>query len=554
MSDLSRRQARGLCAACFAVLVILMAPALHAGATVALRDTQGPIYGGTIHVAYVSSAANLDSSQAYTADWGFINGTLYNGLYQLDRNARPQLDLAAGPPTLSADHKVWTFQLRKGVLFHNGRELTADDVKFSLTRVLDPHLKPAVSWGQSTDDIFVGSHDFVLGKTKGVPEIQVLGRYTIRFVLARPVAVLPFILAESFNSIVPKAVVTRESFDYFDSHPVGTGPYMLQSWNKAAKRIIVVRNPHYYHKGKPYIDKVIADFDVPQSLLALQIEKGVVDGAGFAASLAAADLQQARSDPRYARYIVEAPPVDAFWLDVNVHVAPLDKLAVRQAIAMAINRHHLLRLMGGQVIPTTQFYIPLAPQYDRSLEQRAVYPYDPQKAAALVRSSGYHGQLISLLYGSAGGSPPGAVLGIQQDLRQIGLNVSIRGVTFGTLFALVKSLSGHQLSLNDWIADFPDAYDVYAGVLSCVANGDGAQAAAHYCSAASDDLVTRAQALPLGADRNALLRQAQILNLRSASRVPLYYAKALNMIAPRVRGFYPHPIFGWQYENYWLQR
>lgn len=216
----------------------------------------GPVYGGTIHIAYAGGFKSLDPAQAVSYDYLTLSGTLYNGLYQSDRHGVPQLDLAAGPPTISADRKTWTFTLRKGVRFTNGMEVTAADVAFSIQRVLDPHLKPAVSWGQTADEIFQGSPEFAAGKATSVSGIQVLGRYTIRFVLLHPIAILPYILATSYNFVVPKAVVTSESPAYFAAHPVGTGPFMLQSYQQGV-RAVFVRNPHYFHAGKPYVDKII---------------------------------------------------------------------------------------------------------------------------------------------------------------------------------------------------------------------------------------------------------------------------------------------------------
>src|SRR5207248_10496701 len=142
------------------------------------------------------------------------------------------------------------FKLRKGVLFHNGMEMTADDVKFSITRALDPHLKPAPSWGQTQDAVFQGAQDFIKGKATSVSGIRVLDRYTIRFVLAEPVAVFPFILAQTYNMVVPRAVVSKESQSDFANHPIGTGPYILRSFAKDV-RATFVRNPHYFRSGKP---------------------------------------------------------------------------------------------------------------------------------------------------------------------------------------------------------------------------------------------------------------------------------------------------------------
>ena len=268
---------RALPAAILALLALLSST-LGAGAATGRHQASSPVRGGTLTVAYPTDMKTFDPAQAYSSDWQVLNGTLFDGLYQFDRNGVPQLDLAAGPPTVSADRKVWTFHLRKGVQFSNGMPLTADDLKFSITRTLDPHLKPAVSWGQTSDAIFQGAQAVVAGKAKSVSGIQVLDPYTIRFTLAQPVAILPYILAETFNMVVPKAVVTAESPDYFANHPVGTGPFMLQSWQKGTQ-LVFVRNPHYFKAGKPYLDKIVVDVNVAANVIALRIEKGELTGS-----------------------------------------------------------------------------------------------------------------------------------------------------------------------------------------------------------------------------------------------------------------------------------
>ena len=210
---------------------------------------QRPSTGGTLHVAYSGAMQTLDPAQAFNDDWWVMNGTLFDGLYRLDRNGVPQPDLAASAPVISAGGTVWTFHLRKDVRFSNGMEVTAGDVKYSITRTLDPHLKPAVSWGQQTDDIFAGSHDFITGKATGVSGIQVLDRYTLRFTLVQPVSVFPYIMAETFNMVLPQAVVSKESPDVVGSRPIGTGPFILQSWQKG-NQLVFVRNPHYFRSGQ----------------------------------------------------------------------------------------------------------------------------------------------------------------------------------------------------------------------------------------------------------------------------------------------------------------
>lgn len=546
-------QTRTFLAGALVAVMALAGSTPDAGAAVARHGAStGPIYGGTLHIAYSANMVTFDPTQAFFDDWWFMMGTLYNGLYQMDGQGKPQLDLAAVPPTISPDRKVWTFHLRKGVLFHNGMEVTADDLKFSIMRTLSPHTKPAVSWGQPADTIFVGAQDFVKGSAKDVSGMQVLDRYTIRFVLAQPVAVFPYLLASSFNFVVPKAVVQKEGDLYFANHPIGTGPFMLQSWQKGV-RVVVVRNPHYFHAGKPYLDKIIADTSVAPNIIALKVEKGDLDGFGISTEIAASDLQQAQRDSRFATYLVRGPTAWVTWMDVNVHAVPLNSPELRQAIALAINHDRLVRLLGGQAYPAHQLYFPIDPQYDPQLEQHPVYGYDLARAKALVKASGYHGQLITILYASDYTFQFSAAPGVQQDLRQIGLNVTLRGVTATSLGAIQASLSGHQISFNQWSPDYADGYDYYQGEIACGVSVAGGESGAHDCLPAADALVAKAEGLPLGPERDALLRQAEVLALRRASRIPLVFLKVTNMVSPRVGGYYWHSVFGWQFENYWLK-
>ena len=545
------RPARLPLSAILLTLVALLASTAGAGAAATRHTTPGPTRGGTVEIAFSDDMTTFDAAQAYSSDWTVMNGTMYNGLYQFDRNGVPRLDLATAA-VVSADRKVWTFHLRKGVRFSNGLPMTADDLKYSIMRTLDPTLKPSVSWGQTTDEIFTGSAAFAAGKSKTVSGIQVLDPYTIRFALTQPIAILPYILAESFNFVVPKAIVSKESADTFGNHPIGTGPFMLQSWQKGVK-VVFVRNPYYFRAGKPYLDKVIVDVNVAPNVIALKVEKGELAGFGTASQLSAADLQQARNDPRYASYLLDTPTAQADWLNVNVHVAPLTNQKLRQALAMAVDRARLVKLLGGKAIPANQIYVPLDPQYDPSLVTRPVYPYNPTKAAALVKSSGYHGQLITLDYYNNLQDMVALAPGLLQDFQQVGLNVAIRGVGHNSLLQIAGALNGTQISTAFWLVDYFDGYDVYSGALSCGANGVGGEGA-HYCNPAADSLSSQAEALPLGPARNALLRQAQIRILQAAAQIPLVYVKSTEMVSPKVGGFYYQPYFNWQFENYWLKR
>lgn len=542
-----------LCAATTLCMIAALVPTLGVTAATVRHAVAGPVRGGTLRMAFTGVMDNFDPAWAFLEDsWYIINGGMFNGLYRFDRTGQPQLDLAAAPPTVSANRKSWTFTLRRGVRFSNGAEVTADDLAFSITRVLNPYLKPSPSPDQTTDAVFQGSQAYISGKATRVSGIQVLDRYTIRFRLIQPLAVFPDLLAESPNFVVPKALVVKEGDLAFASHPVGTGPFMLQSWQKATDTVVLLRNPYYFRTGKPYVDKVVVSYNMPSSLIALKIEKGELDGYGSDSQVAGADVKQARSDPTYRHYLVPGPLTWIYWLDNDVRVTPMTNPQLRQAVAMAINRTRLVQLQGGQAEPAFQLYVALDPQHDATLDRHPIYSYNPQKAAALVKASGYHGQPIVILYTT--GRDVTAPEAIQQDLQQIGLTVSLRGVAGASAQAIMASTHGHNLTVGSWSIDFPDAYDLYSGQFACGVNGPTGTSGAHYCDPTADSLVNKAQGLPFGAGRDALLRVAQLRLLRSAAYVPLYYFKSIDMVSPKVGGFYYQPIYGWVLEDYWVKR
>ncbi|HWE63383.1 MAG TPA: ABC transporter substrate-binding protein, partial [Chloroflexota bacterium] len=313
-------------------------------------------------------------------------------------------------------------------------------------------------------------------------------------------------------------------------------------------------NPHYFRKGLPYLDKVITYLNIPPNVIALKVQHGDVDAFGDAIQIATPDLQQFASDPKLRSYIVQSTPWVSLWMDINGSDPLMKSLQLRQAIAMAIDRTRLVQVDGGNATPAYQLYEPAFPQFDTALASHAVYPYDPVKAAALVKASGYKGQEI--VYMDRSGVPYFQAIApaIQQMLQQIGLNITVRTVGHTTYHVDRESLTGHEMDAFDWGIDYFDASDLYSYTLDCAQNGNGGFSGAHYCDARADALAHKAQTLPLGAARNALLRQAQAIILQSATRIPLLFPKNIEIASPKIGGFYYQPTVGLQYEVYWLKK
>ena len=127
----------------------------------------------------------------------------------------------------------------------------------------------------------------------------------------------------------------------------------------------------------------------------------------------------------------------------------------------------------------------------------------PERAAALVKASGYHGEPVSLLYPNDIANNVAIAPGIQQSLQQIGLNVTLRGATGNSVITMIDALTGHQLSIFDYGINIVDGYDIYGTVMACGVNGAGFFSGAHYCDPTADNFANKAEALPLGAERDA---------------------------------------------------
>lgn len=210
--------------------------------------------GGTITITYKDDVATLDPAIGYDwQNWSMIK-SIFDGLMDYvpgTTTLRPGL---AESYEISPDGLVYTFKLRAGVKFHNGREMTADDVKYSLDRTTNPEtLSPGAG--------FFGS---IAGFDKAGPDglsgVEVVDPLTVRITLARPDATFLHVMALNFASVVPKEAVDAAGGD-FGKQPVGTGAYKLAEWT-LGQRLVFEKNADYWRDGVPYLDSIV--FEVGQ--------------------------------------------------------------------------------------------------------------------------------------------------------------------------------------------------------------------------------------------------------------------------------------------------
>jgi peptide/nickel transport system substrate-binding protein/oligopeptide transport system substrate-binding protein len=307
-----------------------------------------------------------------------IANQLFDGLVQFDGALaiRPAI---AESWTASRDGLVWTFKLKKGVKFHNGREVTAEDFAYSFTRILDPRTKSA---GAALFMKIRGAREFAEGRAPRVEGLVALDPRTLQITLAESQAPFVSSLAVGFAKVVPREVVEKLGED-FGHQPVGTGPFKFVEWVRD-KQITLAANPDYF-EGRPNLDRLEYRIFTGEALdeMFAEFERGNLEDSGIPAR----ERLRLLNGRRYQ--FVQRPILGIAFLGINTTEKPLNDPRVRQAINYAIDRRTIMHeIYQDQYLPGIGILPPGTYGYDPKL---IGYPYDPKKAAQLLSAAGYPG-------------------------------------------------------------------------------------------------------------------------------------------------------------------
>lgn len=482
---LSRRRVVQLGAATAGVSLLTATPSPHGGRQASAQEGGEPQRGGTYRLAGGGDVRSLDPGGAEGGeDWWSAGHLLFNRLYAYDKDAQFYPDLAADLPAISADGLVYTIPIRQGVKFHNGRELVADDVAFSLAWQLWPEV---YSWGKSYMQNIVGYDEVMAGETKELSGIRVVDPSTVEVTLKVPQAVFPALLSMTMNGISPRQEVIDAGADWGRTVVIGTGPFKLVEWEQG-QRVVFERHPEYYKPGLPYLDRVELSLNVDPSVQMLRWENGEIEHAH---SIPAGELARMLGDPTFESVLRQGATLETTRLTMYTQAAPFDDLRVRQAVATAIDKVFYSRSTTGEITPLEGIYVPLMPQFEESFG--SVYAYDPDGAEALLVEAG-HGEGIRgiRIYGLPGSESQ--LEAIQADLGAIGIEAEVIAGEYQDWAEQINA-GDLQMVLYTWGASFPDAYDFVSAWTTCASIESGFNYGA-YCNERIDELLAEAEALP----------------------------------------------------------
>ena len=488
--------------------------------------------GGNITVTYKDDVATLDPAIGYDwQNWSMIK-SLYDGLMDYEPGTTELRPGLAESYEISDDGMVFTFKLRDGVQFHNGREMTAEDVKFSLDRVTNPKTQ---SPGAGFFGSIAGYDAISSGETESLSGVKVIDDQTVEITLSRPDATFLHVMGLNFASVVAKEAVEAAGAD-FGKTAMGTGAFKLADWT-IGQKLVFAKNENYWREGLPYLDTVTFEVGQEPIVALLRLQSGEVDVPGD--GIPPAKFQEVMNDPAQAARVIEGGQLHTGYITLNVKMPPFDNVDVRKAVNMAINKERITQVINGRAVPATQPLPPSMPGYTEGYEG---YAYDPDAAKALLADAGFADGFETELFVMNTDPNPRIAQAIQQDLSKIGIKASIQSLAQASVIAAGGEPDQAPMIWSGgmaWIADFPDASNFYGPILGCDGAVQGGWNWSWYCNADIDAMAVKADSMtdPAKVDeRLKMWSDVYMKVMEDAPWVPVFNEQRYTMKSERMGG------------------
>lgn len=470
---------------------------------------------------------------------------------------QPDIAETIPEPTYNADGTIsYTFKIRDGVTFRNGRKVTAWDFAYSLDRAADPETR------SSTAELYLGDilgvwemlygrnyqgqklvnrvyktrpgEDFDISKVMvDLPGVEVLDAKTLKITTKN---VLPVIFYYHITYptayVVDKVQVDAAPRSWTDN-PNGTGPYWLE---KKSVGELVLRASKSYYGPQAGIERIVYDIAGGDTILSYRNNEVDMSGIGVA------EIQA--GDPRveYAGEYYETTEMSTSYIGLNTKEPPFDDIKVRQAFAMAINKEWLAHeVLVDLVIPAKGVLPPGVPGYRQDVDGLS---FDPERARELLAESKYGGPeglpRIKLTLSGTGSAPSVVLQSIVQMWKDnLGVEVTLDSIDYVTFLDLIKKGQFQMFSLG-WIADYPDPEDFLD--LKFHSQRSRANNETGFENKEFDVLIEAARVETDPQKRIQLYQQAEDIVIEEVPWILLFHSKKAILVKPYIQGYYPAPM------------
>jgi peptide/nickel transport system substrate-binding protein len=474
-----------------------------------------PQTGGTLHVAFQNEWESLDPhvTSSYSS-YQILNNVL-EGLTYYDNNLN-HIPWLAESWERSDDGKTWTLHLRHGVMFSNGREMTAEDVKWTWDRFIAPE---------------TGSGNAGRVGPPGT-QIEVIDDYTVAVTHPEPFGIFP----QSIGFDKSSGIVAKESLedDGTISVPIGTGPFKITEV-EGTTRLVLERNEYYWQDGYPCLDEIVIEPIPDDTVRETALRGGEVD---WVLAIAPQNFSGLEEDPNIV--VDTAPQLSYDYIGINVTREPFSDVRVRQAIAFALDRQQLCEAGFFGLCETIQGPVASGSPWDFNYEP---YPRDVEKAKQLLADAGYpEGFEMELMPTTQYGETVRAAQVLQQQLAEVGIDASI-----------------NALEWSEWLEKEGNfLYDAYICNWNGLIDADQYYYLQHrtgqvfnftgYSNPDFDQLVDEGRSMSDFDERYPIYEEADKILVDDAPYVYMYNKREIRAYAPNVHGFVVRPD---QANNFW---
>src|SRR5688572_23723619 len=361
-----------------------------------------------------------------------VRTLIFNSLVKKDEKFDYTAELASNI-LRSDDGMTFTFTLRDGVKFHDGRVLSSADVKYTLDLVFSSNFAKSASFFEGTGD----------SKRSYIRSVEAPDPRTVVVTLTKPWVGL-------LSNLVPIAIIPKDSYESQKTHPLGTGPYKFLRYDNTQQVCDMEAFPDYWD-GPPQIKQVRVRVISDMNALQAELQSGRVDIAPLPTSLSPDAVKRLQQDPNLP--VLSFPGSNVVLLTLNTASPPLDNVKVRQAIAYAIDRQSLIQnLLRGY----GKLAHSIIPEESWSYSAGQTYSYDPAMAKRLLSEAGvrFNSPVVYKLSGSSISGRQYAGV-IQNYLKEVGIPVEIQTPEQNTLFDELRR-GNFQIAYTQWVGGNQD--------------------------------------------------------------------------------------------------
>ncbi len=477
--------------------------------------------------------STLDPAYIVDVSGGTVAARLFSGLVRFDEKNQLQPDLAE-KWEVSSDNLTYLFHVRKNARFSDGSRCTAEDIAYSLKRILDPR---TLSPRRTLFGMIAGAKDYDPRSARSSSVgVEAVDRHTLRIRLARPYSTFLSLLATPTGYVVSRKNVEK-SDGKLKKEIVSAGPFVLSEWRRN-EVIRTTANP-YYFEGKPLLEGITYRI-IPQDFTAVvEFENGGID----VLEIPAAFFPRFNNDPEWKPLILSQTGLNIHYLGFNCWRPPFDNPLVRRAFNHAIDRKRIIRtVLEGQAVPAVGPVAPLSGRTPlRQNDSLPRYDYSPQKALALLRQTKFDFNREVNFFVRAEKEAENVAAGIEHDLSQVGIRVSLKKRLW-TAYKQAINKGEPDIFYLSWSADYPEAQNFLRPCFySSHTPSEGNRV--RFKNEEVDRLLDALDAASSQAERRRLCTRTERLIVEEAPWVFLWHRREYVVRQPWVRGWKMYPIY-----------